>query len=115
MARPGGGRFVALNNVGFVARGSESWALLRITMHFLTDAEESRLAAQADCSAAGITALMSAARHTIPTPLRAAVPHWNKDAEPFKWTATAASILDMVAMVAMLNRDYRKLVANNPK
>jgi hypothetical protein len=55
---------------------------------------------------------MSAARRTVPTPLRAAVPHWNEDAEPFEWTATADSILDKVAM---LNRDHRKLVANNLK
>jgi hypothetical protein len=26
-----------------------------------------------------------------------------EDAEPFEWTATAASILDKIAMVAMLN------------
>jgi hypothetical protein len=56
---------------------------------------------------------MSAARRTIPTLLRADVRHWNEGAEPFEWTATAASILDKLAMVAMLNRDYRKLVANN--
>jgi len=40
------------------------------------------------------------------------ITHWNQDAEPFEWTATAASILDKVAM---LDRDYRKLVANNLK
>jgi transposase len=40
------------------------------------------------------------------------IAHWNQDAEPFEWTATAASILDKVAM---LDRDYRKLVANNLK
>jgi len=38
--------------------------------------------------------------------------HWNEDAEPFEWTATAGSILDKVAL---LDRDYRKLVANNLK
>jgi transposase len=37
---------------------------------------------------------------------------WNEDAEPFEWTATASSILEKVAM---LDRDYRKLVANNLK
>jgi transposase len=40
------------------------------------------------------------------------IAHWNEDAEPFQWTATAASILDKVAM---LDRDYKKLVANNLK
>jgi transposase len=40
------------------------------------------------------------------------ITHWNEDAEPFEWTATAASILDKVAM---LDRDYKKLVANNIK
>jgi len=38
------------------------------------------------------------------------VTHWNEDAEPFEWTATAGSILEKVAI---LNRDYKKLVANN--
>lgn len=38
------------------------------------------------------------------------VAHWNDDAEPFEWTATADSILEKVAI---LNRDYKKLVANN--
>jgi hypothetical protein len=56
------------------------------------------------CSAADITALMSGARRTIPTPLRAAVsPTGTEDAEPFEWTVTAASFLDRVGMVAMLN------------
>jgi len=36
--------------------------------------------------------------------------HWNEDASPFAWTATADDILDKVAL---LDRDYRKLVANN--
>jgi hypothetical protein len=40
------------------------------------------------------------------------ITHWNEDAEPFEWTATAGSILDKVAM---LDRDYRRLVANNLK
>jgi transposase len=40
------------------------------------------------------------------------ITHWNEDAEPFEWTASAASIL---GKVAMLDRDYRKLVANNLK
>ena len=38
--------------------------------------------------------------------------HWNEDAEPFEWTATAGSILEKVAM---LDHDYKKLVANNIK
>ena len=40
------------------------------------------------------------------------VEHWNEEAEPFEWTATAESILDKLAM---LDRDYKKLVANNLK
>lgn len=36
-------RCVALNNVGFVARGAERWTLLRNPLHFLTDDELSRL------------------------------------------------------------------------
>ncbi len=40
------------------------------------------------------------------------IAHWNEDAEPFEWTATAGSILEKVAM---LDRDYKKLVANNIK
>jgi transposase len=38
------------------------------------------------------------------------IDHWNEDAEPFEWTATADQILEKVAM---LDRDYIKLVANN--
>lgn len=37
---------------------------------------------------------------------------WNEDAEPFEWTATADDILEKVAM---LDQDYKKLVANNLK
>ena len=40
------------------------------------------------------------------------IAHWNEDSEPFEWTATAGSILEKVAM---LDRDYKKLVANNIK
>ena len=36
-------RCVALNNVGFIARGAERWTLLRNPLHFLTDGELSRL------------------------------------------------------------------------
>jgi glycosyltransferase involved in cell wall biosynthesis len=43
VTRPSRGRFVALNNVGFVAMGSERWTLLRNALHFLTDGEESQL------------------------------------------------------------------------
>ena len=38
------------------------------------------------------------------------ITHWNEDAEPFEWKASAAQILEKVAM---LDRDYKKLVANN--
>jgi glycosyltransferase involved in cell wall biosynthesis len=36
-------RRIALNNVSFVAPGSERWALLRNALHFLTETEESSL------------------------------------------------------------------------
>lgn len=38
-------RRVALNNVGFVARGGPRWTLLRNALHFLTEAEEATLKA----------------------------------------------------------------------
>ena len=37
------GRRVALNNVGFFARGGQRWTLLRNALHFLTEAEEAAL------------------------------------------------------------------------
>ena len=37
---------------------------------------------------------------------------WHEDADPFKWTATADQILEKVAM---LDHDYKQLVANNLK
>lgn len=37
------GRFVALNNVGFMTPRGERWTLLRNALHFLTDDEQSRL------------------------------------------------------------------------
>jgi transposase len=40
------------------------------------------------------------------------ITHWNEDAEPFTWTATADEILEKVAI---LDRDFRKLVDNNQK
>jgi transposase len=40
------------------------------------------------------------------------IEHWNEDASPFDWTATAGDIL---GKVALLDRDYKKLVANNLK
>lgn len=40
------------------------------------------------------------------------ITHWNDDAAPFEWTATAD---DIIAKVALLDLDYRKLVANNTK
>jgi glycosyltransferase involved in cell wall biosynthesis len=36
-------RRVALNNVGFLARGGQRWTLLRNPLHFLTEAEEASL------------------------------------------------------------------------
>jgi len=44
--------------------------------------------------------------------INAYITQWNEDAEPFQWTATADQILEKVAM---LDRDYKKLVANNLK
>jgi transposase len=44
--------------------------------------------------------------------ISAYIEHWNEEAQPFEWTATADSILDKLAM---LDRDYKKLVANNLK
>jgi transposase len=36
--------------------------------------------------------------------------HWNTDAEPFKWTATAEEIIEKVQV---LERDFRRLLDNN--
>jgi transposase len=38
------------------------------------------------------------------------ITHWNDEVEPFKWVATAGQILEKVAV---LDCDFRKLVANN--
>jgi transposase len=38
------------------------------------------------------------------------IEYWNEDASPFEWTETADEIL---GKVALLDRDYKKLVANN--
>jgi glycosyltransferase involved in cell wall biosynthesis len=43
VAKLGGTRRVALNNVGFVSPGGERWTLLGNALHFLTDAEKSLL------------------------------------------------------------------------
>jgi hypothetical protein len=43
VARVGGTRRVALNNVGFVSPGGERWTLLGNALHFLTESEKSRL------------------------------------------------------------------------
>lgn len=40
------------------------------------------------------------------------IAQWNEDDDPFEWTATADEIL---AKVALLDRDDEKLVANNVK
>jgi hypothetical protein len=40
------------------------------------------------------------------------VAHWNTHAKPFEWTATPEEILEKVAI---LQRDFRKLLANNSK
>jgi transposase len=38
------------------------------------------------------------------------IEHWNKDAEPFEWTATASEIIEKVQI---LERDFRRLLDNN--
>jgi transposase len=40
------------------------------------------------------------------------VTYWNTDAKPFEWTATPEEI---IAKVAILHRDFKKLLANNSK
>ena len=44
--------------------------------------------------------------------IRDYVEHWNTDAEPFTWTATAEEIL---AKVRWVETNVKKLVANNSK
>ncbi|MGA8110295.1 MAG: glycosyltransferase [Acidobacteriaceae bacterium] len=43
VARPTGGRRIALNNVSFVGPGGERWALLRNPLDFLTESEKASL------------------------------------------------------------------------
>jgi hypothetical protein len=40
------------------------------------------------------------------------VAYWNTDAQPFEWTATPEEI---IAKVAILNSDFKKLLAKNSK
>jgi hypothetical protein len=40
------------------------------------------------------------------------IAHWNQDARPFVWTATSHEI---IAKVRVLQRDFRRLAANNSK
>jgi transposase len=56
-------------------------------------------------------ATFSSLRHLI-LKIEEYVSHWNTDAEPFTWTATPDEI---IAKVAILQRDFRKLLANNSK
>ena len=44
--------------------------------------------------------------------IRAYIEHWNTDAEPFAWTATADEIL---AKVAWVQTNIKQLVDNNAK
>jgi hypothetical protein len=46
------------------------------------------------------------------TQIRDYIDHWNADARPFTWTATAAEIL---AKVALTQTNIRQLVDNNAK
>jgi glycosyltransferase involved in cell wall biosynthesis len=50
LGRGARGRWVALNNVGFVARRGQRWTLLRNALHFLTEAEEATLKATVPAS-----------------------------------------------------------------
>lgn len=47
---------------------------------------------------------------SLVTTINSYIAKWNEDSEPFTWTATADEI---IAKVAILNRDFKKLVANN--
>jgi len=40
------------------------------------------------------------------------IAYWNADAKPFEWTATPHEI---ITKVAILQRDFRKLLANNSR
>lgn len=40
------------------------------------------------------------------------VTYWNADAKPFEWTATPQEI---ITKVAILQRDFKKLLANNTR
>ena len=53
----------------------------------------------------------SSLRHLI-LKIKDYVAYWNTDAKPFEWTATPQEI---IAKVAILQRDFRKLLANNSK
>ena len=59
-------RRVALNNVGFLARGGQRWTLLRNALHFLTEAEEAALRPSALCASVrrDATAVRLAARRS---------------------------------------------------
>jgi hypothetical protein len=46
------------------------------------------------------------------TRIRACVQHWNANAEPFVWTATADEIL---AKVRLVQTNVKKVVQNNSK
>ena len=49
-------------------------------------------------------------RHSLIGHIRAYVEHWNADAEPFVWTATADEVL---ARVRWVETNVKKLIANN--
>jgi hypothetical protein len=58
-------RRVALNNVGFVARGGQRWTLLRNALHFLTEAEEAALEQPASVRRHAVAVRLAARRSDV--------------------------------------------------
>jgi glycosyltransferase involved in cell wall biosynthesis len=58
-------RRVALNNVGFVARGGQRWTLLGNALHFLTEAEETTLRQPASVRRDAVAVRLAARRSDV--------------------------------------------------
>ena len=58
-------RRVALNNVGFVARGGPRWTLLRNALHFLTEAEEAAIEPPASIRRDAVAVRLAARRSDV--------------------------------------------------
>ncbi|MGH3205244.1 MAG: hypothetical protein ACRDP5_24820 [Streptosporangiaceae bacterium] len=58
-------RRVALNNVGFVARGGQRWTLLRNALHFLTEAEEATFRPPASVRRDAVAVRLAARRSDV--------------------------------------------------